>query len=185
MLPYPEMLLSHPENSSFTTYGYGKCKPCDIAYSHCSSKRHIQSRKIFSFICFFSRAFDNLPHQRYLSNSWKKTSKPNGPDPNRKTVPAKLGRIPGPEHIYLVFRVVIFDELWAFTDIDIQVSNVHGPVFDDAEVNLAALLIFSEHRLADIQGNASGAYCDDNVLYFFAREFMPDKFWEVLFLFLA
>ena len=64
-------------------------------------------------------------------------------------------------------------------------SNVHGPVFDDSEVNLAALLIFSEHRLADIQGNARRAYCDDNVLYFFAREFMPGKFWEVLFLFLA
>ena len=179
------MLISHPENSSFTTYGYGKCKPCDIAYSHCSSKRHIHSPKIFSFICFFSRSFDNLWHQRYLPNSWTRTSKPFGSVPSRKTVPAKLGRIPGPEHIYLVFRVVIFDELWAFTDIDIQVSNVHGPVFDDAEVNLAALLIFSEHRLADIQGNARRAYCDDNVLYFFAREFMPDKFWEVLFLFLA
>ena len=64
-------------------------------------------------------------------------------------------------------------------------STVHGPVFDDAKVNLAALFIYSEHRLADIQGNARGAHCDDNVLYFFVREFMPDKFWEVLFLFLA
>ena len=101
------------------------------------------------------------------------------------TVPAKLGRIPGPEHIYLVFRVVIFDELWSFTVIDIRVSTAHGPVFDDAKVSLAALLIYSEQRLADIQGNARGAHCDDNVLYFFARKFMPDKFWEMLFLFLA
>jgi len=65
------------------------------------------------------------------------------------------------------------------------VSTVHGPVFDEAEANLAALLIYSEYRFADIQGNARGAHCDDNVLYFFVREFMPDKFWEVLFLFLA
>ena len=64
-------------------------------------------------------------------------------------------------------------------------SKVHGPAFDDAKVNLAALLIYSRHRLADIQGNARGAHCDDNILYFFVREFMPDKFWEVLFLFLA
>ena len=175
-LPFPEMLISHPENSTFTTYGYGKCKPRDIAYSHCSSKRHIHSPKIFSFICFFSRSFDNLRHQRYLSNSWTRTSKPNGPAPSRKTMP---------EHIYLVFGVVIFDELWAFTDIDIRVSTVHCSVFDDSEVNLATLLIYSEYRFADIQGNARGAHCDDNVLYFFAREIMPDKFWEVQFLFLA
>ena len=90
-----------------------------------------------------------------------------------------------PEHIYLVFGVVIFDELLAFTGIDIRVNKVHCPGFGDSEVNLAALLIYSEHRLADIQGNARGAHCDDNVLYFFVREFMPDKFWEVLFLFLA
>ena len=64
-------------------------------------------------------------------------------------------------------------------------STVHGPVLDEAEVNLAALLIYSEQRLADIQGNAGGAHCDDNVLYFFARKFMPDKFLEMLFLFLA
>ena len=64
-------------------------------------------------------------------------------------------------------------------------STVHCSVFDDSEVNLATLLIYSEYRFADIQGNARGAHCDDNVLYFFAREIMPDKFWEVQFLFLA
>ena len=41
-------------------------------------------------------------------------------------------------------------------------STVHGPVLDEAEVNLAALLIYSEYRFADIQGNARGAHCDDN-----------------------
>ena len=155
MLPCPEMLISHPENSSFTTYGYDKCKPHAIAYSHCSSKRHIHSPKIFSFIWFFSRSFDNLRHQRYLSNSWTRTSKRNGPAPSRKTMP---------EYIYLVFGVVIFDELWAFTDIDIRVSTVHCSVFDDSEVNLATLLIYSEYRFADIQGNSRGAHFDDNVL---------------------
>ena len=33
---------------------------------------------------------------------------------------------------------------------------VHGPVFSDEEVNPAANLTYSEHRLDDIYGNTSG-----------------------------
>ena len=43
-------------------------------------------------------------------------------------------------YICLVFGDVIFDELWVVTDIDIRVSTVYGPVFDEAEVNPASLL---------------------------------------------
>ena len=53
-------------------------------------------------------------------------------------------------YICLVGGVVIFDELWAFTGIDIRVNLIHFPVFGDSEVNLAALLIYSEHMFADI-----------------------------------
>ena len=42
------------------------------------------------------------------------------------------------------------DELLAFTGIDIRVNKVHCPGFGDSEVNLAALLIYSEHMFADI-----------------------------------
>ena len=53
----------------------------------------------------------------------------------------------------------------SFTDIDIRVSKIHGPVFDDTEVNPISLLTYSEHRLADIHGNARGAHCEDNALF--------------------
>ena len=53
-------------------------------------------------------------------------------------------------YICLEGGVVIFDELWAFTGIDIRVNLIHFPVFGDSEVNLAALLIYSEHMFADI-----------------------------------
>ena len=53
-------------------------------------------------------------------------------------------------YLCLVGGVVIFDELWAFTGIDIRVNLIHFPVFGDSEVNLAALLIYSEHMFADI-----------------------------------
>ena len=53
-------------------------------------------------------------------------------------------------YICLEGGVVILDELWAFTGIDIRVNLIHFPVFGDSEVNLAALLIYSEHMFADI-----------------------------------
>ena len=53
-------------------------------------------------------------------------------------------------YICLVGGVVIFDELWAFTGIDIRVNSIHCPDFGNSEVNLAALLIYSEHMFADI-----------------------------------
>ena len=53
-------------------------------------------------------------------------------------------------YICLEGGVVILDELWAFTGIDILVNLIHFPVFGDSEVNLAALLIYSEHMFADI-----------------------------------
>ena len=64
-------------------------------------------------------------------------------------------------------------------------NRVHGPFFDDAEINPAALLTFSEHILADIHGNASGVHYKGNVFCFSERELMPDKLRKVLFLFLA
>ena len=66
-------------------------------------------------------------------------------------------------------------------DIDIRVNKIHGPAFDDADVKLATFLTYSEHRLADIHGNSSGAHCEGNALYFGARKFMPNKFREVRF----
>ena len=53
-------------------------------------------------------------------------------------------------YICLEGGFVILDELWAFTGIDIRVKLIHFPVFGDSEVNLAALLIYSEHMFADI-----------------------------------
>ena len=53
-------------------------------------------------------------------------------------------------YICLEGGVVILDELWAFMGIDIRVNLIHFPVFGDSEVNLAALLIYSEHMFADI-----------------------------------
>ena len=61
----------------------------------------------------------------------------------------------------------------------------HGPVFINAEISPTELLTYSEYRLVNIHGNARGAHCEGNVLYFDAREFMTDNFREVLFLFLA
>lgn len=58
-------------------------------------------------------------------------------------------------YICLVGGVVIFDELLAFTGIDIRVNLIHFPVFGDSEVNLAALLIYSEHMFADIHDKTS------------------------------
>ena len=43
-------------------------------------------------------------------------------------------------YICLVGGVVILDELWAFTGIDIRVNTVHWPGFGDSEVNLATLI---------------------------------------------
>ena len=48
-------------------------------------------------------------------------------------------------YICLVGGIVIFDEILAFTGIDIRVNSVHCPGFGDSEVNLAALLIYSKH----------------------------------------
>ena len=50
------------------------------------------------------------------------------------------------------------------SDIDIRENKVHEPVFDDAEINPAALLTYFGHLLADIHGNARGAHCE--VMYF-------------------
>ncbi len=58
-------------------------------------------------------------------------------------------------YICLVGGVVIFDELLAFTGIDIRVNKVHCPGFGDSEVNLAALLIYSKHMFADIHDKTS------------------------------
>ena len=44
-------------------------------------------------------------------------------------------------------------ESWAGKGIDSLVNTVQGPVFNDAEVNPAANLTYSENRLADIHGN--------------------------------
>ena len=67
-------------------------------------------------------------------------------------------------YICLVGGVVILDELWAFTGIDIRVNLIHFPVFGDSEVNLAALLIYSEHMFADIHGKASWVPCEVRLL---------------------
>ena len=40
---------------------------------------------------------------------------------------------------------------------------------------LDTILTNSEHRLADIHSSAREAHCEDNVFYFFVREFMHDK----------
>ena len=74
-------------------------------------------------------------------------------------------------YICLVGGVVIFDELWAFTGIDIRVNSIHCPVFGDSEVNLAALLIYSEHIFADIHGKASWAPYEVRLLCFSARSY--------------
>ena len=58
-------------------------------------------------------------------------------------------------YISLVGGAIIFDELWAGKGIDSRVNTVHGPVFSDADVNLAMNLAYSEHRLDDIHGNTS------------------------------
>ena len=55
---------------------------------------------------------------------------------------------------------------------------------DEAEVNPATLLSYSEYMLAEIHGNPSGAHYEGNMLCFDERELMPDKLREVLFLFL-
>ena len=52
-LPFPEMLISHPENSSFTTYGYGKCKPRDIAIPIAVPRDIYIVRRYFSLFAFF------------------------------------------------------------------------------------------------------------------------------------
>ena len=68
-------------------------------------------------------------------------------------------------YICLVGGVVIFDELWAFTGIDIRVFKIHYPVFGDSEVNLAALLIYSKHMFADIHGKDSWAPYEVRLFY--------------------
>ena len=68
-------------------------------------------------------------------------------------------------YICLVGGVVIFDELWAFTGIDIWVNTVLGPVYGDTEVNPDAILTYSEHMFADIHGNDSGATYEVRLLY--------------------
>ena len=52
-LPFPEMLISHPENSSFTTYGYGKCKPRDIAIPIAVPRDIYIVRSYFRLFAFF------------------------------------------------------------------------------------------------------------------------------------
>ena len=74
-------------------------------------------------------------------------------------------------YICLEGGVVILDELWAFTGIDIRVNLIHFPVFGDSEVNLAALLIYSEHMFADIHGKASWAPYEVRLLCFSARSY--------------
>ena len=68
-------------------------------------------------------------------------------------------------YIYLVDGVVIFDESWAGKGIDSQVNTVHGPVFSDAEVNSAANLTYSEHKIADIHGNTNGEPFEGSIFY--------------------
>ena len=64
-----------------------------------------------------------------------------------------------------VAGVVIFDELWACTGIDIWVNTVLGPVYGDTEVNPDAILTYSEHMFVDIHGNDSGAPYEVRLLY--------------------
>ena len=81
-------------------------------------------------------------------------------------------------YICLVGGVVIFDELLAFTGIDIRVNTVHCPGFGDSEVNLAALLIYSKHMFADIHDKTSWAPYEVRLLCFSERELMSYKFSE-------
>ena len=68
-------------------------------------------------------------------------------------------------YICLVGGVVIFDESWAGKGIDSRVNTVHYPVFIDAEVNPAANLTYSEHRLDDIHGNTSEEPFEGSIFY--------------------
>ena len=63
-------------------------------------------------------------------------------------------------------------------------NTVHYPVFIDAEVNPAAKLTYSEHRLDDIHGNTSEEPFGGCIFCLGDWELMTDKFKEVLFLFL-
>ena len=64
-------------------------------------------------------------------------------------------------------------------------NTVHYPVFIDAEVNLAAKLTYSEHRLADIHGNTSGEPFEGSIFCLGDWELVTDELREVLFLFLT
>jgi len=74
-------------------------------------------------------------------------------------------------YICLVFGVVIFDELWVVTDIDVLVNTVHDPDFDDTKINPASLLIYSEHRIADIHSKTVELIV--RVIYFISARGSP------------
>ncbi len=61
-------------------------------------------------------------------------------------------------------------------------NTVHYPVFIDAEVNPAANLTYSEHRLADIHGNTNGKPFEGSIFCLGDWKLMTDKLREVLLL---
>ena len=63
-------------------------------------------------------------------------------------------------------------------------NTVHGLVFSDAEVNPAANLTYSEHRLAGIHGNTNGKPFEGSIFCLGDWELVTDELREVLFLFL-
>ena len=99
-----------------------------------------------SHVC---KIFQNFPIRRKLSLPFENVSK----SPFFSFISLRSSR--RAVYIYLVGGVVIFDELLAFTGIDIRVNKVHCPGFGDSEVNLAALLIYSKHMFADIHDKTS------------------------------
>ena len=144
----PRKLIPHQENSSFTTNGYDRCNSHYIAIA-VQRDIHIIFRYFRLFAFFLTPLIICGTERIYLlasqsSNKWTRTPNPDGPAPLRNTSPAKPVRIHGPEHIYLVFWVIIFDELWAFTDIDIPVNMVCGqPKIYLYNISIHIIIIYS------------------------------------------